>query len=254
VNAALAREWTVFRLAVQLLTRLPVGTPEWSEDAMRATPRWYPGVGIVIGALSGAAFWAVELFWPGIIAVLIAVGVGLWATGAMHEDGLADCCDALGGHAPKNRALEIMRDSRLGTYAVVGLGLALTLKVAALWSVTGPMMVPAVLVAGHAVSRLAVVGVMASATYVREEGAGRPVSGGPSGIGMALVLAGLSMVPLLAVAGLGPLYFGCLGAGVGLVLTRRIWLRRIGGYTGDCLGATQQVSELGFYLGLLVVL
>lgn len=256
MSGSVAHEWVVFRLATQLLTRLPVGEPEWSPEAMQATPRWYPGVGILVGVLSALALWVALAVFPPVIAVLIAMAVGIGVTGAMHEDGLADCCDAFGGHALTERALEIMRDSRLGTYALLGLGMTLALKVATLaqFAHFSTGLAAAALIGGHAISRLAVVAVMSTLVYVREEGAGKPVAGGEGNLGLATVLGIFGVVPMAVIAGLWPTIVALIGGGLGLWAIRRMSQRRVGGYTGDCLGAAQQVSELGFLLGALAAL
>ncbi len=254
MKARLAEEWIIFLLAVQFLTRLPVpADPGWSAARMEATPRWYPAVGALVGAISAAVYWAAALVLPPLVAVLLAVAAGIVATGAFHEDGFADCCDGLGGADSRERALEIMRDSRLGTYGAAGLGLILALKVAALAGMAMAV-VPFALVAGHAASRASAVLVIATGTYLRDQGAGKPVANGSGGLPAALALAASATVPLALAVPPAAVLAGLLGLGIGHVLMRRAFERRLGGYTGDCLGAVQQVSEVGFYLGLLAAI
>ncbi len=256
MKGRLGREWSILLLAVQFLTRLPVpsGVP-YSAGRMAATPRWYPGVGVLIGAVCAVGFvLAAQAFAP-VIAGLIAVGVGMILTGCLHEDGFADTCDGLGGAVPRDRALEIMRDSRIGTYGAAGLGLLLALKVAALASVpvSGAALM---LVAGHAAGRASMVLVMATSVYVRADGAGAAAARGFSraGLGFALATGGGAVLalglalPALAVAG------AVLGLGVAHVAMRVWFERRLGGYTGDCLGAVQQTGEVALYLGVLACL
>jgi adenosylcobinamide-GDP ribazoletransferase len=246
-------EISVFLLAVQFLTRLPVGDPGWSPARMAATPRWHPGVGLLIGAMTGAAFWVALLAFPPVLAALLATAAGLLLTGCFHEDGFADACDGLGGGTTRERALEIMRDSRLGTYGAAGLGMMLAGRVAAL-AALAPL-VPAVwlLVAGHALSRASSVLVIATSRYVRDHGTGKPVSEGisRSDLGVAMAVAALSAVPLVLAVGPAAVGLGLAGLFLGHWLMRRVFERKLGGYTGDCLGAVQQCSEIGFYLGLL---
>jgi adenosylcobinamide-GDP ribazoletransferase len=259
MRAWLRDEWAVFLLAVQFLTRLPLPADVgWSPSRMAATPRWHPGVGLVVGAASGAVYLAASLVWPPVIAAIAATAAGVVLTGAFHEDGLADACDGLGGGATRERALEIMRDSRIGSYGAIGLGLVLGAKVAALAAIgtVAPVAAALALVAGQAAGRASSVAVIATARYVRDHGTGKPVADGigPRALGFALATgaAGLGLLglalPGVAVAG------GLLGLVLGHVAMRQWYARRIGGYTGDCLGATQQTSEVGLYLGVLACL
>lgn len=248
-------EFPAFLLALQLLTRLrlPVEV-EYSPEAQRASPRWYPGAGVVIGLITGVIYWGAALLFTPLLAVLLCTAAGLIITGALHEDGFADACDGLGGVRPREGVLEIMRDSRIGTYGVVGLGMMLAVKVASLGAL--PMIaVPFVLVAGHAASRASVLWVMASSDYVREAGAASGVAGGldQRAILTGLVTVLVALVPLLFVVPFLSIILGLAGLVAGHYAMRRRYEVRLGGYTGDCLGAVQQCSEIGFYLGLLVL-
>ena len=248
------REIPAFKLALQFLTRLNL-TAAYSPEAMRQSPRWYPAVGLIVGGVAALAqLLGVWLFTP-LLAALLAVAAGTIVTGGLHEDGFADACDGLGGVRPKERVLEIMRDSRIGTYGVLGLVFMLTLKGAALAALP-VLAVPFVLMAGHAASRGSMVWVMASSDYVRETGAGSAVAGGidRQALAIAATTTALGLLPLLFVLGFQVLVGGLAGLTLGHFLMRRWYERRLGGYTGDCLGAVQQCSELGFYLGLLSAL
>jgi adenosylcobinamide-GDP ribazoletransferase len=252
----LAEEWIVFLLALQFLTRLPLPAElGWSEARMAATPRWHPAVGALVGAAAAAVYWAAVQVFPPLLAVLLSTAAGVLLTGAFHEDGFADACDGLGGGTTREHALAIMRDSRLGTYGALGLGLIVAGKVAALAALP-PAAVPVVLVAGHAASRASSAAVLATSAYVRDHGTGKPVAGGigPRGLvlalgtGAAAVLALALVLPAATVAG------ALAGLGLGHWAMRRVFERRLGGYTGDCLGAVQQTSEVGLYLGVLACL
>jgi adenosylcobinamide-GDP ribazoletransferase len=253
LNRWFRAELPAFLLALQFLTRLrlPVEV-EYAPDAMRDSPRWYPAAGVVVGVICGVIYWgAAGLFTP-VLAALLAVAAGVIVTGGLHEDGFADACDGLGGNRPRERVLEIMRDSRIGTYGVLGLGLMMAGKVAALAALPG-VAVPFVLIAGHAASRASMLWVMASSDYVRDQGAGSAVAGGVDQRTMvtALVVTGLALVPLVFVVPGMALLAGLCGLAAGHFAMRRRFEARLGGYTGDCLGAVQQCSEIGFYLGLL---
>lgn len=247
------REIPAFRLALQFLTRLPVTAP-YSDAAMRQSPRWYPAVGMVVGALAGLVFVLGDCFLTPQLAVFLAVAAAVIVTGALHEDGFADACDGLGGLRPKERVLEIMRDSRIGAYGVLGLIFMIGTKCLAL-SAMPAMDVYFVLVAGHTASRAAMVWVMASSDYVREKGAGSAVAGGIDRAAMivAVMTTGVALVPLVFCVRLESIVCGMAGLVLAQIVMRRWYEPRLGGYTGDCLGAVQQCSEVGFYLGLLVV-
>jgi adenosylcobinamide-GDP ribazoletransferase len=247
----LARFW----LALQFLTRLPVRTAGiFTPERLRFTPAFYPAVGVVVGLITGLLAWGLAAIFPPVVAVLLSTLAGLMVTGALHEDGLADLCDGLGGGRSRERALEIMRDSRLGSYGVIGLGLALALKVATLAALP-VWALPLVLLAGHSASRASMLAVMASSDYVRPEGAGSAVSGGISGdmLRVAALTTALALLPLLICLPF-PLLGGILGLIFAHAALRQRFEARLGGYTGDCLGATQQVSEIGFYLGVLALI
>ena len=242
-----------FLLALQFLTRLPVPDPGWTPERFAASTRWHPAAGALIGALVGGVWGAPAALFPPLVAVLAATAAGLWLTGCFHEDGFADACDGLGGAVTRERALEIMKDSRIGTYGAAGLGMMLAGRVAVLVALVPVAPVFWVLVAGHAASRAASVHVIATSAYVREHGTGKPVADGigRDGLRFALLTGGAALLPLVPALGLLAPLAGLAGLALGTWAMRRVYERRLGGYTGDCLGATQQCAEIGFYLGLL---
>jgi len=246
-------EWQVFLVAVQFMTRLPVRV-DFTPDRLEATPRWYPAVGVLVGVLVAVVWWGSAQVFPPLVAAVLCTVASVLITGAFHEDGFADACDGLGGGQTRERVLEIMRDSRLGTYGTLGLGLMVGGKIAVLAALP-PAMVPMVLVAGHAASRASAVWVIASSTYLRDHGTGKPVArgldaGGLALVGWTLLAVGLALVLVVPVWGL---VSGALGLIAGHYAMRRRFEARLGGYTGDCLGAVQQCSEIGFLLGVLAV-
>jgi adenosylcobinamide-GDP ribazoletransferase len=252
----LREERAILLLTVQFLTRLPVRDPGlWSPARMAAIPRYFPAVGVLVGALMAAVWGAAALVWPPVLAALATVAFGLLLTGAFHEDGFADACDGLGGGVTRERALEIMRDSRLGTYGAAGLGLMLAGRVAALAALPVAL-VPVALVAGQALSRASAVAAIATGTYARDHGTAKPVQ---EGVDRArAVVVGLSAVAVAGGAALWIPWPALAGGLAGLVLghlaMRRVYQKKLGGYTGDCLGAVQQCSEIGFLLGLVACL
>ncbi len=254
LNRRFAAEAPSFLLALQFLTRLPWPSEiAYSDAAMKRSPGWYPAVGLGIGTLSAVVFGVCALVLPQAVAALIAVSGALLITGALHEDGFADLCDGLGGgRGNRERALEIMRDSRIGAFGAIGLGVALALRVTAL-AVMPIWAVPFALIAGGAVSRASMTRAMVGADYVRAQGAGSAVAGDMADavLQRALItgaIAALVCWPFLGFwAGIG----GALGLTAAHVVLRRVYEPRLGGYTGDCLGAVQITGEIGFLVGLL---
>lgn len=249
----LARETAVFLLAAQFLTRLPLPADVgFTPERMAAAPRYFPLVGALVGGIGALAFELADALFPQGVAIVLSMAATLLVTGAFHEDGLADMADGVGGGVTRERALAIMRDSRIGTYGACALVIVLALKAAALLSVP-PALAPVMLVAGHALSRLSSVVTIATSRYVRDEGTGKPVATGVSGAGL--------LIALLTAAGVGALFAlasswqaglaALAGLSLGHLAARAAFERKLGGYTGDCLGAVQQVSEVGFYLGAL---
>ncbi len=240
--------------AVRFFTRLPV--PAWvghSADALNRSARYLPAVGLVVGGIGAAVFLAASAIWPQPVAVLLAMAATIYVTGAFHEDGLSDTADGLGGGWDKARILAIMKDSRVGSYGVIAVVMALLGKFALL-SALPTSLVPIILLAGHALSRFCALLLMAFMDYARDDelSKARPVAGrlalGAGAFAVIFAFAPLCLLPLeRAVA-------GAMLAGVAtgwLAAKCRRWL---GGYTGDCLGATQQVTEIAFYLGCLAQL
>lgn len=245
------RELEYFFGAVRFFTRLPV--PAWvghSAEALNRSARYFPAVGLIVGGIGALLYLAALRLWPQPVAVLLSMAATIYATGAFHEDGLADTVDGLGGGWDKLRILEIMKDSRVGSYGVVAMVLALLGKFALLSALDAPL-VPLALIAGHALSRFCSTALLATMDYVREDllAKAKPfatrLTAGEMLVALAFVLLPLAFLPISRAA-----------TGVVLAILATLWLaarfrRWLGGYTGDCLGATQQVSELAFYLGLL---
>lgn len=248
------RQLRLFLCAVQFLTRVP--TPAlagFEPDWISRSARYFPLVGLLVGGCCAAVFWLASQLWSGALPALLAVGAGVLVTGAFHEDGLADTCDGLGGGGTSERRLEIMKDSRIGTYGALGLGFVLSTKAAAL--ATLPAGLGAwTLVAAHAGGRGASVLAMRALAYVRDVDGGK-WKPAPSDLGFWEVLAAATFAALpLALSPAGVVFQGLL-AGALLALVLALVARRLlGGYTGDVLGAIEQVFELGFTLGVAAAL
>lgn len=247
----LRRELEYFFGAIRFFTRLPV--PAWvghSSEALNSSARYFPAVGLLVGGIGALVYLLAAKFWPQQIAVLLSMAATIYVTGAFHEDGLSDTVDGLGGGWEKLRILEIMKDSRVGSYGVVAMVLALLGKFALL-SALEPRLVPLALIAGHALSRYCSTVLLATMDYVREDllSKAKPLATKLSP--GALVLAtSFTIIALLALP-FKPLLIGCMLAALATFWLAAKFKRWLGGYTGDCLGATQQLSEIAFYLGLL---
>ena len=228
-------------VAMQFLTRIPVpAIPVGGDDLRRATAA-FPLVGLLVGSVVLAVRAATEPWLGPAAATVLAVGAGVAATGAFHEDGLADTVDGLwGGWSPDQR-VEIMRDSRLGTYGAVALLGALALQVVLLAELELGVFAVAVLT-GHTVGRLAVLGMIRALPAYRDQGSGAAVAEpvGVLGTIVALTTAAAVAAPLFGPWLVLPLTSGLLVA----AWLRRVTRRRVGGLTGDVLGATQQLVLL----------
>lgn len=242
------RELRLFFTALAFFTRIPC--LRWAgqnEDDLNHAARYFPLVGIVVGSAAALVYWLTSRILPQELAIIGSMAVTLWLTGAFHEDGLADTVDGLGGGWSKEQALDIMRDSRIGSYGAIALFMALLAKFQALVHLS-PALLPAVLLAGHAVSRFAAVLVIYTQDYVRASGKAKPLarrlSGGELLAAALFGLAPLALLPAALLWALLPV------AVVWLWFSRKLQLR-LCGYTGDCLGAMQQLCEIAFYLGVL---
>lgn len=259
-----------FLLALQFFTRIPVTgrLAAWvgfSPAMLRASAAHFPGVGWVVGGLTAAVLWGLLALLPlGPAAVWVAVVLstvfGVMLTGAFHEDGLADLADGLGGSAERERALEIMKDSRIGSYGAIALVLVLLTKVAllALLAQGSGWLAVVALFAAHVTSRTAPLLVIRTLPHVGDtpQSKSKPLAESLSNAGLLAgllwwVLAMALVVWLLPAA---PWAQAVLGALLGLAWMWRLLRRRLQGFTGDGLGATQQVCEVLFYLGMALFL
>src|SRR4051812_47201607 len=228
-----------FAIAAGVLTRFPIASDAAEPGAVAASGWAFPLVGGGIGALCAAAFFAAALLGlPVGAAALLAVAAGIAATGALHEDGLADTADGFGGGGTRDRKLAIMRDSAQGTYGVVALVLSIGLRATAIAAIRDPVFVGLALVGAHAASRAALPAAMLLLRPARADGLGA-AAGRPSRIvAAAAALIGAA----IALATLGPL--ALLLAGAAMALAGMLARRQIGGYTGDVLGFFQQIGEI----------
>lgn len=245
----------LFFTALGFFTRIPVPAwVPWSTERLNHAARYFPLVGWLVGLVGATVFLVADALLPASLAVVLSMAATLRLTGAFHEDGWADAWDGLGGGWDKAQALAIMKDSRIGAYGTVALVLMLLAKTLALVELTSraPWWTAVALVVAHPLSRLAATRLIHTLDYVRDDPSAKskPLAHKLSGGELAIATA-CGLLPLLL---LPPLPAACalLAAVLTTLYASRLFRRRLGGYTGDCLGAAQQGAELAIYLGILV--
>ncbi|MEP5760093.1 MAG: adenosylcobinamide-GDP ribazoletransferase [Litoreibacter sp.] len=238
-------------IAGSLLTRIPLPQPVWPEDESPARAAWtYPLAGFLIALLTGlVSLGLLNVGMPASFVAGIAIAISVLSTGAMHEDGLADCADGFWGGWDRARRLKIMKDSNTGAYGAIALLLAVGLRWTALTELFLAEWVWLPLLVSAIASRTCMVWVMACLPNAREDGLSN-TTGRPSLLNAAIgSVWGILICVLL---GWPSFVLICLAA-VSTALWSRIALRKIGGQTGDVLGATQQICEITL-LGAMTVL
>ncbi|MCW8329139.1 adenosylcobinamide-GDP ribazoletransferase [Photobacterium sp. SDRW27] len=250
MKRTLLREWQVFLLSLAIFSRIPVSeSVPYSEERKNESYKYCGLVGLVVGSLTALLYYLSSQLWPNDVAVALAMIFSVYITGAFHEDGFADTCDGFGGGVTPERKLEIMKDSSVGAYGVLGIVLVLLLKFTLLTSLSS---VPVALVVAYVVSRSLAVSFIYTHAYVRQtEQSKLKVAQSPSSKNDAITLLVIALAIII----------GCLSVKVGLTLVITLllfrvvfsrWLiRQVGGYTGDALGAIQQMSEVICYFILL---
>jgi adenosylcobinamide-GDP ribazoletransferase len=238
--------------AVQYFTRIRV--PAWvghAQEQLAGAIRYFPVVGLVVGASGAATLWLAAQGVPAPLPAILATVVTVLMTGAIHEDGLADTCDGLGGGATRERALEIMKDPRIGAFGAIALILSLLLKISAL-SLMTPWTAMTALFAAHAFSRFCAVLFSFAGRYVGSAERSRAAPVVTQVKRGDVLIAAVFGLPALVLCGRDAI-IAVIVALVLLGLLFRWCVQRIGGYTGDTLGAAQQITEIGFYVGLLAM-
>lgn len=258
----MCREWRFLLLAVGFFTRIPVPSfSDFHEDDLNASAKYFPLVGVLVGLVGAGMYLAVARFLPGNIAILFSMLATVYVTGAFHEDGLADSADGMGGGWSREQILTIMQDSRLGTYGAAALFFILFAKYQVL-NALPDYFVAFILVLGHALSRLAALYLMASLSYAKPVGKAKPLATKVSVSDLFLATAFACLPVPFFYWNFSPFIFDikdwlllCLFCVLPMFLVWVWWRNKIrhwlNGYTGDCLGAMQQLTELAFYIGLL---
>lgn len=247
------REIRIFFTTLMFFTRIPC--PKWvnhSPEYLSKSSRYFSLVGIIVGAIGGVVYLLSSFIFSHAIAILLSMISTIYVTGAFHEDGLADTCDGFGGGWTKENVLRIMKDSRTGTYGVVGLFSVLALKFVSLYQMA-PQQVSLVLITGHALSRFIASTLLYTHDYVREDVQSKAKSAAQRiSVGSLFVGALFGITPLIVF-----LHYYVFLLLIPVFAIRwylgKFFIKRIGGFTGDCAGATQQICEVVFYLSLLVL-
>jgi len=227
--------------AVSFLTRVPVGGGIREAGELAGSVPWFPVVGAGVGLAEAGVYAGARMLLPPLVAAGLAVVAGILLTGAFHEDGLGDTADAFAGGTDRDSTVRILKDPRLGTFGVLAVAASLLLRVAAVAALP-PAAAVAALPAAGALSRAVAVATMTvlpaaadtglGASYVRALSRPRALAGAAAGLVVAVALLGVAALWAAAAAGLAAALLG------------RLAVRRLGGVTGDVLGAVQQVGEV----------
>jgi adenosylcobinamide-GDP ribazoletransferase len=258
-----------FLLAVQFFTRIPITgrLAAWvgfSPGMLRASAAHFAGVGWLVGLVAAGMFGllagTMNSAYAPLVAACFCTVATVMLTGGFHEDGLADVADGLGGSYVRERALEIMKDSRVGAFGAMALVLALTTKLALLAALgDADVALACVLVlCAHVVSRACPMLLVWLLPHVGDTATSKskPLADTVTlGVLWCNFAWCLGLFPLIYAAQAATIFIvGCVAALVMLAWMWRLFAKRLQGFTGDCLGATQQVCEIAFYLGALLVL
>ncbi len=241
---------------ISYFTRIPVWKIiDLSSIDMKKTARYFPFIGWITGTLTAITFIYLSIFLPKAISLVLAIISSLLLTGAIHEDGFADFCDGFGGGYTKQKILEIMKDSSTGVFGALGLIMILTVKFTALYYIPTHLVFP-VLVIGNSLSRMCSISFTYTHIYVREDSNSKSkVFIKKPNIKELLSILFFGILPfvflpkkniLLYLLLIIPVYFVKILLGL-------YFNKKIGGYTGDLMGATQQICEIIFYLGFIIL-
>lgn len=235
-------------------TRIPCPKNiDHSPKILTKSSRYFSFVGIVVGLFGALIYYLAEFLFNDTISILLSMIATVWITGAFHEDGFADVCDGFGGGWTKEKILTIMKDSRVGTYGIVGLGLLMALKFQSLIQFDVYTCVIAI-ISGHAISRFAATTLIYTEPYVQDIDKSKVK---PSAIGITkkdvLICAIFAIIPMILFFNIS-IFLVFIPVMIAKYLLAKYFHKWIGGHTGDCAGATQQITEVVFYLSLLIIL
>ena len=263
------KEWRIFLTAIMYFTRIRVpSTTDHSPVYLQKSPKYFPVVGWIVGGICSLVFLVFSKFISGDVGIIASMIAGLLVTGAFHEDGFADVCDGFGGGWTKEKILLIMKDSRIGAFGAIGLLAILGSKFLLLKEL--PSFTPALdhptslvfynyryfiacLIGAHSLSRLLPVFVIQWCENVTDpdHSKSKPVTSRKLTIGEMVLAILLAFAPFIFLPWL--FLLAALPAGYTTFELSRYFKKWIGGYTGDCLGTIQQVTELVLYLGFILI-
>ncbi|WP_196884955.1 adenosylcobinamide-GDP ribazoletransferase [Aureivirga sp. CE67] len=247
------KELDIFFTALMFFTRIPC--PKWidhSSEILNKSTRYFSIIGFIVGGISALIFYGSSFLFPTSISIIISMISSIWITGAFHEDGFADVCDGFGGGWTKEKILTIMKDSRLGTYGTVGLIGILALKYLTLSQFSYNWIIFAI-ISGHMISRFFATGIIYFLPYVQDIDKSKVK---PSADRMPF-----SSLFVNAIFGIGSLFLFqdfkiflvLISMTIATYLLGRYYKKWIGGHTGDCAGAAQQINEIVFYLSIIAI-
>jgi len=246
-------EVELFLLALTFFTRIPSPIAlTYSPERLNSSSRYFPLIGVIVGGAGALSFILANTVFPISLSVILSTATTILLTGCFHEDGFSDMCDGFGGGWTKEQVLTIMKDSRVGAYGATGLILMLLAKVEVLKAMPESF-IPVALLIAHPLSRLIAASILYTEEYVREDENSKckPLATRATG-GEFMVAVILGILPALLLSPtLGTLLITLIA---GRFLFIRLLRRKLGGYTGDCLGSAQQLSELSIYLVLVATL
>lgn len=244
------RQFQIFLVSLSIFTRIPVAQwANFSSTNIQKSLRFFPFMGYVVGGISASVFLLSHGYLSLSVSVVLSMIASVLLTGAFHEDGLADTCDGLGGAWTRDDALKIMKDSRIGVYGTIALVLVFLLKFTLLSSMS-VVHISTTLIVAHVVSRWMVLGYCRGSRYVQQadqrkmEAIAQGVSRQDYWIGSLFGVSALALIGGWIVCGVVAVVW------IGRIMLGRYIDQRLGGYTGDCCGAMQQVCELLFYVGM----
>jgi adenosylcobinamide-GDP ribazoletransferase len=249
------KEIHYFLTAILFFTRIPC--PKWvnhSSEMLNKSNRYFSLVGILVGAIAALVYYISTFLFTIEIAIALSMIASVWTTGAFHEDGFADSCDGFGGGWTKDKILTIMKDSRLGTYGVIGLFSILILKFSAIDALSkSTLNIPLLIISGHAISRFIATILLYTHPYVRDIDSSK--------IKPTTTQMSKKSLVISFIFGVSPLFFfenhwvflSLLPLLITYWYLGHFFKKWIGGQTGDCAGALQQVAEVVFYLFILVL-
>ena len=267
-NIKMKKELHIFFTALMFYTRIPCPKNiDHNPDYLNKASRYFPLIGWIVGAIAFVVFYLFNFFVGPDIAIVLSMIASVLVTGGFHEDGFADVCDGFGGGWTKEKILTIMKDSAIGAYGAIGLILLLLLKFQGLTALIGLANIPAtasynaqcvifiVFVTGHALSRLAAISIVFTHQYSREDASSKskPIAQSYS---WREVLGAFffGLLPLVVCSLLvWKMFLVVLPVFITRFFLARYFQKWIDGYTGDCLGATQQVCEVVFYISSIAI-